>query len=171
MKIGSNKVKIKMKRYDIHGQEKFNSYTGDPAGYEDIEINEDPNGDWVLYEDIVKNTHENMVLPKYLYRQDDGEAFILVNGLYYLEASLLSFPDNLHTGYSYKHLKSVGFQDSPPSIHTDKKTREQHIAEFWQSFYISIDKAGGSIRSFNTKMTLQELADTLAQNGIRFVNV
>ncbi len=48
--------------------------------------------------------------PKYLYRPDDKAAFIYKDGLYYLEKSLLEFPDHLHTGYTYELLISKGFR-------------------------------------------------------------
>lgn len=48
------------------------------------------------------------------------------------------------------------------------KTREQHIAEFWKSFYVAIEQAGGNINRFGPEMTLLEVSEVLAQNGIRF---
>jgi hypothetical protein len=49
------------------------------------------------------------------------------------------------------------------------KSREEHIAEFWQSFYNAIQRASGNISSFHPHMTLIEIAEVLAQNNIRFV--
>lgn len=46
--------------------------------------------------------------------------------------------------------------------------REKHIAEFWKSFYSSIQKAGGIIGKFGPETTLLEVAEVLAQNNIRF---
>lgn len=103
-------------------------------------------------------------LPKYLYRQD-GAKFVLVDDLYYFEPTLLSFPDSYHHGYTFSCLKKEGFKENPDLIPT--KTREEHIAEFWASFYKALKSAGGEIYVRN-KMTLQEIADTLAENGVRF---
>ncbi len=107
-----------------------------------------------------------MIYPKYLYRPDDLEAFVLKDDCYYLEKSLLQFPNNYHQAYSYDFLRSRGFLINK----IKSKNREEHIAEFWKSFYLSIQRAGGNIESFHSKMTLQEVADVLAQNGIRFKN-
>lgn len=49
------------------------------------------------------------------------------------------------------------------------KTREEHIAEFWHSFYDSIQQAKGCVGSHPPNMTLVEVAEVLAQNNIRFV--
>jgi hypothetical protein len=48
--------------------------------------------------------------PKYLYRADDKEPFVFKDGFYYLEKSLLEFPNNHHTGYTYELLISRGFR-------------------------------------------------------------
>lgn len=103
-------------------------------------------------------------LPKYLYRPD-GKRFILIDDLYYNEESVLSFPDNYHRGYTFHDLKSIRFKETLDI--TPTKTREEHIAEFWASFYKTLKSAGGEIYVRN-KMTLQEIADTLAENGVRF---
>ena len=47
-------------------------------------------------------------------------------------------------------------------------SREKHIAEFWKSFYSSIQLAGGSINNFGPQTTMLEVSEILAQNGIRF---
>jgi hypothetical protein len=54
-------------------------------------------------------------------------------------------------------------------INFEAKSREEHIAEFWQSFYDAIQKAKGSVSSHHPHMTLVEVAEVLAQNNIRFV--
>lgn len=55
------------------------------------------------------------------------------------------------------------YPESKPSL-----TRDEHIALFWKSFYKAIQDAHGSITSFGPDMTLQEVSEVLAQNGIRF---
>jgi hypothetical protein len=104
-------------------------------------------------------------LPKRLYRPDDLESFVLVGDKYFREDGLLSWPDNYHHKYSYDALISHGFLTEPK---LKAKTREEHIAEFWKSFYESIQLAHGNISRWNGSITLQEVADELAQNGIRF---
>lgn len=47
--------------------------------------------------------------------------------------------------------------------------REYEIADFWKSFYESIQQAGGNCERFSPNMTLVEVANELAQNHIRFV--
>lgn len=103
--------------------------------------------------------------PKYLYRPCDGAAFVLIKDRYSLEASVLESPDSYHHSYEYENLKRLGFLEKRE---IPIKTREEHILEFLQSFYVSIEKAGGNIGSFSGKTTLQEMANELAQNGIRF---
>lgn len=58
-------------------------------------------------------------------------------------------------------------------IHSDKPTRltpSQHRVEFIASLAAAIQQAGGSVEEFiRHDITLDELANSLAQNGIRFV--
>ena len=50
-------------------------------------------------------------LPKYLYRKDDGEVFVLRNGKYELELSQMHRPHR----YTYDHLLNTGaFSETPP---------------------------------------------------------
>jgi hypothetical protein len=103
--------------------------------------------------------------PKYLYRQEDNEPFVLKeDGLYYLENALIAFPNNSHHSYSYESLISRGFK----STTKPHKSLEDHIGEFYYSLYHSIEKAGGSASSITLGMTLVDLAAELAKNGIRF---
>lgn len=108
-----------------------------------------------------------MSLPKYLYRPSDLAPFVLVNNRYYHEESLLKNPDNCHTNYTYQNLKLKGFLEEW-QLPKKELSRDEHIAEFWHSLYHSIQLAGGNVGSFNKSMTLLELSDKLAQNGIRF---
>ncbi len=103
--------------------------------------------------------------PQYLYRPDDFATFVLIKGIYYCQSRVLSWPDDMHIGFSYEELKRRGFLEKRE---IPIKTREEHILEFLQSFYVAIEKAGGNISSFSGKTTLQEMANELAQNGIRF---
>jgi hypothetical protein len=100
-----------------------------------------------------------------MYRSDDLKAFVLVDGYYYLEDSILAFPDNLHHRYEYKTLKRLGFLETKE---LPEKTRDEHIVEFLVSFHYAIQEAGGNVNSFGPKTTLLEMASSLAQNGIRF---
>lgn len=68
------------------------------------------------------------------------------------------------TDKTYEILTKKQEQISPKA-----KSREEHIAEFWQSFYNAIQRASGNIGSHHPNMTLVEVAEVLAQNNIRFV--
>ena len=51
----------------------------------------------------------------------------------------------------------------------ESKPREQHIAEFWHSYYASIQACGGNIGFLKPGPELVKIAGILAQNGIRFM--
>lgn len=68
------------------------------------------------------------------------------------------------TDENYKSLTKPSLQ-----VKFKEKSREEHIAEFWQSFYDAIQKAKGNVNSHHPHMTLVEVAEVLAQNNIRFV--
>ena len=68
------------------------------------------------------------------------------------------------TDETYKTLTKPSLQ-----VKFKETSREEHIAEFWQSFYNAIQRAKGNVGSHHPNMTLVEVAEILAQNNIRFV--
>jgi hypothetical protein len=60
------------------------------------------------------------------------------------------------------------FQNSKP---TEVKSPELHRAEMLDSYMLAVAECGGSAATFVSKietMTVKEMIDTLAQNGVRF---
>lgn len=49
------------------------------------------------------------------------------------------------------------------------RTRDEHIAEFWISFAKAVGDVGGSLAFCKPATTAVQMADVLAQNGIRIV--
>jgi hypothetical protein len=56
----------------------------------------------------------------------------------------------------------------PSPYISQEDARQFCIEDFYRSFTTAVERAGGSPVAFNRQMTLRELAETLAQNGVRF---
>ena len=73
-------------------------------------------------------------IPKHMIRESDGAVFVLDGEFYYLQASYLKWPDNLHHKYSYECLESHGF------LPNNEEKLPDYIPELYEAYLKRVEK-------------------------------